>query len=290
MASISDRLLANSNGLIASTRLTPVADASYGGQNGPMLNLRRWVNNTTHISKSAIIEVVEFPRFVQYLSDPASMRRAIKSFFEVHAKIEGLQKGLTVDTNSTEIGAAGHKQHEVTKVNQQQSDITASLADKYGLYFQNMLTIWIRYGMADPETTFPLITSVSDNVTDMLADMYSCTLLAYEPDPRGMTVQKAWLLTNVFPTSNGPDEGRKDLSSAGSTTELSIPFMSLQDTSYGVLEFAQERLDLITRSSRNPLLRNAFVDSIASDVAAVSTGYQQRLSDAAGEMATTATP
>lgn len=86
----------------------------------------------------------------------------------------------------------------------------------------------------------PLITVLNNTVTDFCCQI--CTVrpsYLSETDPRGMTVQKAWLVTNMAPRNAGQDEGRRDLTAPGQPLELAIPFTGLQDTSVGVMEFAQ---------------------------------------------------
>ena len=93
------------------------------------------------------------------------------------------------------------------------------------------------------------------------------------------------LITNSAPRNNGPDEARRDITQPGQPTELSIPFTGLQDTSYGVLQFAQEEMDRMTRSGLNPMLRKAYVDKIDATVTATAGGWLDRLKQAEKEQA-----
>lgn len=285
MATLKDRLLDPTNPLVAQSTLAPVANGLIYGQNGPLLQHGRYMNTATDISRPAFCRVVEFPRWIEFMPDPKPYRQAIKAFFEIHTKFDGLQKGLNADFHEQEIGAAGHKQFDVTKTTITQSEITHSMTDFVGLPFQNLLAQWIRFGMMDPESWLPLITTMRDDVTDMLPDMYSATLLYVVPDARFQRAQKAWLITNAAPRNNGPDEARRDITQPGQPTELSIPFTGLQDTSYGVLQFAQEEMDRMTRSGLNPILRKAFVDKIDAAVSATAGGWLDRLKQAEKEQA-----
>ena len=280
-ANFSDRLLDSKSGYTKSTTTTPMVDAFVGGQNGPVLNIGRYINNAAYVSRPVIARLVEYPRWVDYMPNPEVFRRAIKNWFEVQTKIDGLQKGIQVDFVEQEIGAAGHRQFDVNKATITQSDVTHSCMDKVGLPFQNLMTIWIRYGMVDPESQLPLIHTVSDSIGDHLPDMWSATVLYFEPDIRMKSVQKAWLMTNMGPRNNGPDEARRDLQAGGSPLELSIPFTGLQDTSIGVQNFAQSELSKMSRKGLNPLTRTAFVTAIDADVAAIATGYFDRATAAA---------
>lgn len=280
-ANFTDRLLDSKSGFTKSTTATPMVDAFVGGQNGPVLNIGRYINNAAYVSRPVIARVVEFPRWVDYMPNSEVFRRAIKNWFEVQTKIDGLQKGIQVDFVEQEIGAAGHRQFDINKATITQSDITHSAMDKVGLPFQNLHTIWIRYGMIDPESQLPLIHTVSDAIGDHLPDMWSATVLYFEPDIRMKSVQKSWLMTNMGPRNNGTDEARRDLQAGGSPLELSIPYTGLQDTSLGVLNFAQSELSKMSRKGLNPLTRTAFVSAIDADVANIATGYFDRATAAA---------
>ena len=275
-ANFTDRLLDPKSGFLKDTATAPVVDAFVGGQNGPTLNLGRYINNSAYVSRPVIARVVEFPRWVDYMPNPEIFRRAIKNWFEVQTKIDGLQKGIQVDFVEQEIGPAGHRQFDVNKSTITQSDITHSAMDKAGLPFQNLHTIWIRYGMVDPESMIPLVHLLRDDIGDHLPDMWSATVLYFEPDMRQRAVQKAWLMTNMGPRNNGPDEGRRDLQSGGSPLELSIPYTGLQDTSIGVHNFATSELKKLARRGLNPLTRQAYVSSIDADVAGTAAGYFER--------------
>ena len=280
---LKNRLLDSSSSFVSSTTRSPVVNAFVGGQNGPTLNIGRYVNNAAYISRPVISRVVTFPRWVDYMPNPKVFRTAIKTFFEVQTKIDGLQKGLQAEFNEQEIGAAGHRQYDLTKVTMTMSDITHTMQDKYGLPYQNLFNIWLRYGMMDPESMVPLITVLNSSVTDLLPDMYCATVLYFETEPRGMTVQKAWLVTNMAPRNAGQDEGRRDLTAPGQPLELAIPFTGLQDTSVGVIEFAQAELDKMNRDGLNTLTRKSYVDAIDANVSATAGGYFERANEAAGE-------
>lgn len=272
MADLKDRMM---DAAFAPGVKTPMVNAFEGGQMGPLVNQGKYIQNAHYIDRSVIVRVMDFPGWVEAMEDPEPYRRAIKTFFEVHTKVDGLNKGLTADFTETNIGAAGHRQFDLAKVNEEQSDITHTVTDKYGRVYFNMLDIWFRYGMRDPAAQIPLMSVMSDKITDHLPDKYCATVLYYEPCPLHRTVVKAWLCTNMAPRLNGPDTGRKDLDAPGETSELAIGFTSLQQCSYGVNELAQEDLDRINRGGLNPMTRKSFVTEIDADVAATKVGYHE---------------
>ncbi len=280
MSRITERII-DRNSDFAKGTMSPMAKTFEAGQNGAMLKLGKYALSTNYVSKPVIPVVVEFPRWVEFMPDPDEYRRAIKSWFEVVSRVDGLNKTLSAEFAETEIGSSGVRQFDVTRVIEQQSDITHTGVDKYGQPYKHLFSIWLRYGMFDPETRVPLISIINDNVTDHLADMYCATILYIEPDPLMKDPQNAWLCTNMAPRSNGVDEGSKDLTTAGQTKELAIQMTSMQQTTYGVLQFAKTVLDQMNRGNLNPYVRPAFVNEIDADVKATAGGFFEGIDEAA---------
>jgi len=280
MATLSERLI-DSNFTTQAT--SPMVNAFAGGQMGPLVNQGRYVQNAHYVKRNVLVRVVEFPKWIDYMPKPDVFRQAIKTFFEVHTKVDGLNKALTAEFAETNIGAGGHKQYDLTNVIEAQSEIVHTATEKYGQVYKTLLDFWLRYGMQDPVAKIPLISVISDEVTDALPDMYCATVLYSEPDPLHKYVQNAWLVTNMAPRLNGPDEGRKDLSAAGETVEMAIGFTGLQQTSYGVKTFAQDLLNDLDRSGLNPMTRKAFMTAIDADVSATAGGYFEDATDLKSE-------
>lgn len=283
MSNLADRVMGANSALLNPNGTggykAPVANAWVGGQNGVMTNPGLYVQNSTYVRRNIVAKVVNFPGFVDYMPDPSTWRVGIKTMFEVQSKIDGLEKGLDANFIEQEIGRTGKKQYDIDKVTEKQSDLTLSLTDKYGQPYKKLLTVWLRYGMDDPETGVPLISIINDNVPDLLPDMYSATLLCFEPDPLHKYVQNAWLFTNVAPRSNGPDTGNKDLTSNHQSSEMSIGLTSLQQTGFGVIDFAQRELDKLNRKGMNALSRKAFVEDIDDIVRETAGGYFNQADD-----------
>lgn len=280
MADLRDRVLTEG---LTSLSTAPMVNAMLGGQMGPLINQGRYVDNANYISQSTIVKVVDFPRWVDVMPKPEVFRRAIKNFFEVQSKVDGLNKALTADFVDTAVGGAGHRQYDLSNTLEAQSDITHTVTDKYGRVFGTLFEFWIRYGMRDPVARRPLITLISDDVTDLLPDWYCATVLYFEPDPTQQFVTKAWLCTNMAPRLNGPDEGYKDLERAGEVNELAIGFTSLQECSFGVVQMAQDQLDAMNKSGLNPMTRQPGFSEIDADVAATATGWDDAADALANE-------
>lgn len=289
MAKLTDRLFAKDSAMMNPTGdsgkglVSPMVNGFVGGQNGPLTDNGRYVQNASYVRRPLICRVVEYPLWTKYMPDPLPWRTGIKTFFEVQTKIDGLNKALTAEFTEQEIGRTGKRQFDISKVSEAQSDITHSMQDKYGQPYKQLLSVWMRYGMMDPESGVPLISIINEEVPDHLPDMYSATVLYFEPDPLLRYVQNAWLQTNMAPRGNGTDEGSKDLSAGGQTSEMSIGFTSLQQTGYGVIAFAQAELDKMNRGGLNPLTRKAFIEDIDQDVEATKGGFNDQAEELASQ-------
>jgi hypothetical protein len=181
---------------------------------------------------------------------------------------------VKVETESHDVGGAGEKQHEVVNVTREASTPKFTFIEKYGRPIQTLLDYWIRYGLMDPETKFALLGTLGDaSPKDLLADWYSATCLFIVPDPLHRTVDKAWLTTNMFPTSTGQITGKRDLKSGQEMLTLDIEFPGISQVGLGVNKFAQEILDNINITNADPFMRPGFADGISPDVAAAANGY-----------------
>lgn len=273
-------LLDRNNGFARGT-VRPMVKAHEGAQGGPITNIGKWVNNASYVSRDLIAKVVEFPKWVNYMPDPAMFKMMIKTFVEVQTKIDGLQSTLTMEYHETELGPGGHKQYDFNKTSVTHPEVTHTLeADKYGRPYQHLFEIWGRYGGGDYESGIPLVHLINENIQDHLPDMYSMTVLYFEPDIRRRAIEKAWLVTNMAPRGAGENTGKKQMSTGGDQLSLNITFTGLADWSLGVHDMALRELLALDRAGLNPMTRKAFKEKIDSDVAATAHGYWEAAKDA----------
>lgn len=260
---------------------SPVLNPVYGGQMGFGPDLREWVNNAAYVQRNLIPILVEAPRFFQFFDDPQLWVNVLRSMVELHPRsIEGLQDSLTVDTDSTPVGGAGEIQQEFTNVTRPRSEPVFVWDERYGRPYFNMFQYWITYGLMDPATKIANIgTLAGARPTDMLPDQYAMTMMFIEPDPLHRYVNKAWLCTNMFPTSTGDSTGKRDLTTALTLQSMNITFTALTQVGAGVNAVAQRFLDAINITNANPHQRAAFIQQVAADVAAAPKGYQPQTAE-----------
>ncbi len=272
MARLSDAVLNNAY----SRGEAPMLDLQYGGQMGYAPNLTEWVSNQSYVRRNLVCLLIEAPRGFQFLQDPPFWVGALKAMVETHAKsIDGFNAGLEVEVSETPVSGGGEMQQDPTNVTRARSNPSFTFVDKYGRPIQSFINEWIRALIMDPDSKVPDIATLSgQKPSDLLADMYSATMLFFEPDPTHTKVAKAWLTTNMYPKGTGEITGKRDLTSAGEVSEFTIEFTGVTQSNKAVRLFAQKLLDGINLTNANPYLQKSFVDNISSDVAAVGRGYK----------------
>jgi len=264
--------------------LVPMVNLGLGGQNAFRSDLRYFHANTDYVRRNVIAKIIEFPTGFALLPGAKYYQNALKGIVEMYAQSwTGLNKTLTVNSGETAVSGAGEMQQTPTKVTRARSTPTMEIPEKYGLGVQTTFTKWITELIMDPDSQVPGISlRGGQGPTDLLPDVYSMTVLFFEPDPTFTKVQRAWLIGNMYPMSAGEDTGRRDKTQDGETVTLSIEFTGLQQVGLGVNQFAQKILDSMNKTGTNPNLAPAFVNTVDPTVAA-AMGYTEQVNKAATE-------
>lgn len=259
----------------------PMVDLAYGAQLGYAPNLTEFHNNAAYVRRHVFLLMLEAPRFMRLMPDSNKWVEAARQIFEQHPlTVEGLKAGLNVDTDETPVGGGGESQEEYTDVKRERTTLSTSYNDKYGAPINTLLSAWIRYGMMDPESKVAgIATLTGERPSDMLPDWYTASLIAIEPDPTHSKVVRSWLLTNVFPKSDGGIEGSRDLRSAMNLSNMSIEWSSIAQYGLGVDAFAQQLFDRIQLAGAMPSLRPSAIQKVSEDVEAVRPGYKYNVED-----------
>ena len=264
-------------------RHAPMLDLQYGGQMGLAPDLDEWVSNQAYAKKNLICILVEAPRGFQYLPNPAAWVSTLRSLVELHTlSIEGLSAGLEVEVTESPVGGAGQVQEDFTDVKEARSQAVFKFSEKYGMPVFNFFRGWITNLIMDPYTKVASVATLSgQKPTDMLADLYSATMLFIEPDPMHSKVMQSWLGTNMWPKGTGDNTARRDITAAGEPVTNDISFTGIFQYGLGVDVFAQKVLDGMSMVGANPYNRAAFINDISADVAAMKKGYGNNISELA---------
>lgn len=262
--------------------VTPV----YGGQQGYAQNLEQWVSSAAYIRKNLICILLEAPTGFSYLPNGQTYTDTLRALVETQAlSITGLQATLHVDSYASDpVGGSGQMMQTPNNVTMDIPAATFRFIDRYGMSITRFFEAWIRTLIMDPDTKIAGINTLAiSSVTDMLPDMYAATMLFIEPDPTGATVVKAWIGTNMYPTTSGPIEGSRDKTQAGQESTLEIPFSGVYQYGIGVNLFAQSILGQMSLTGANPYNQAAFIQAIDADVASSTDGYATSVATVADE-------
>lgn len=262
---------------------TPMVNLAIGGQNAYQTDFRYFHANTDYIRRNLIAKLIEAPRGFRYLPNTDDYVNALKAIVEMHAQTwDGFNRTLTVNSAETVVGGAGEIQQTPTNVVRARTEPSMTINDKYGLPVQALLETWITEFIMDPDTKVPgLVTRSGDKPTDLLPDIYSMTMLFFEPDPTFTKIQRAWLVGNMYPQSGGDNTGRRDKTADGDQVTHTIAWTGMQQVGLAVNRFAQKYLDAMNKTGTNPNLKPAFVDAIDADVLKSQYGYSEQVNEAA---------
>lgn len=253
-------------------------DPSKGGQFGYTNNLAEWLSDQAYVRANLIPFVLRMPGFFSLLPESEKYRGITKELFERRARtIEGFNAGLKVDVEEHAFGSAGEMFQEPTNVTRARTEPVFTWQEIYGNSIQRYLSVWIRYGIMDPDTKFSLMATIDGSrPDDRLADWYTMTMAFVEPDHTHRKVVKSWIVTNMFPLETGEIIGKRDTTSAQELLTLSIPFAGIATSNLGSTKLAQSLLDTIDLTGADPYLVPSFMDGPDSEVSQ-DRGYEDGL-------------
>jgi len=272
-------------------KTAPVMNLSYGGLGylpkigriGPDgKNYEEWVSNDAHVSRNVIPILLTYPKFFNYMPNKDLLIKTYKAIMEEHAlTITGFNSGLELETGDNILGP-NLTSKVVTKVNIAETALNMTFRERTNKTFTKFFDMFIRYGIMDPHSLKPLVSKYITNFEEVerayLSDMYSCTMLFIEPDITQKAVVDAWLVFNMFPLKTGDRTGKRDISAAGETVELSIDFNSPTLNTPAVLTLASAVLDSLTVLNKIPdlemILPVSGVDSTLSSLE--DTGFNRK--------------
>ncbi len=248
----------------------PSSNLLKGGQWGflPLIgddkNRHAWMADQAYIRRDIIPIVLQVPKGFELLPNGEYFKLAAKALIEKHARtIEGLDSSLTVNVGEHDLGLDGATYQEPVNVTRAASNVTISLTEKYGQAVKNLLDVWIRFLIMDPDTKQPLIAQwlKSDGDNGLLIDngsievplnknvwsteYYTMTCLFIEPDILNARVNNAWLVSNMFPRAVPNIIGKKDKKADKEIEELSIELggFAIHSSNLNVRKLAQDFLD-----------------------------------------------
>lgn len=290
MSRITDGILGKGTAYAGSS---PALDLAFGGQQGYMARIglkgqdgkhyEEWINNHAYIKQNVIPVVLRYPLFFEFMPEKDKWIATYKALIEDHPlTIDGLQSGLTVETDEHAIGGGGEFQEEITDVKRTRSNLSFTFKEKAGKSIQKFLDFVIRYGYKDPDAKKPLVTRYMDvndaKVGGMYTpDFYTGSVLFIEPDITQQVAVDAWLCSNMFFKGNGERTGKRDIKTAPEAPELTIESSSITMNNEAVMELAQSVLSSLTVTKQVPDVDQTLpTTQIDEAVKAQSAGYDRK--------------
>lgn len=265
----------------------PMIDPRFGGQQGYTTDYPSFINHEAYVQGNLIVKVLAVPRGLSYLPDAHIYIETAKAFFERQiTSLEGLRAKLTADFASYAFGSAGEEQEVIRDMKRERSQITTEFVERKGLPYTDFFDLLLQmFGMHE-ETKWPLITAITDKMTDNLSDNCAFCLLCFEPDPMLRTVLKAWIGVDIKPKEGVEITGKFNKNSPGDIINASIPWTGIWQYGYGPRRYATQVLKEMKFVGANANLRSAVMDRVTADVKDATTGYADLVKTVTTEAAT----
>jgi hypothetical protein len=268
------------NKAYAKNALPPVLNMAVQGNQGYLTEMQYYPSATDYIRKPLIIKVLQAPAGLMMMPNGSAYVAAYKNFVENWMQSwQGFNRTLSVNTQETQLGNAGEVFQTPARVARARSQISSTVVEKDNMPVIRFLEDMVRYLIMDPDTGHPLLSGVSEQFTDQLADIYGGTILAWEPDKTFKKVQRAWLITNFWPHQDiGENTGNRQLQTDGETLTYNLNWTGWQKVGYAVDKLAQGFMDAVRVTGIDPQYQKNFIEAVDSNVAAISqSGYQEQI-------------
>lgn len=287
MARVENALLGQGQAYMFGTT-NPALDIALGGQMGWSVNMVEWVNAQPYVRIDMVPIVMEVPTGFQDLPDSQLWIDAYVALWGTRmSRITGIQSTLTVDVVESAVGRAGEMFEVPSNATMARSQLSTECDEIYGRPIQKYLEAYNNLLIRDPNTGIANINTLSSTTrTDMLADVYSGTILFFEPNPCFAEPQDAVLCCNVFPKGAGDRTMSRELGQGGDKVTLNIEWGCIAQRGYGVLKLAREMMQLINIAGANPTMAVPLVSEASADAQSARRSFQQGVADLAANQVT----
>ena len=287
MARVQNALLGQGQAYMFGTT-NPALDIALGGQMGWSVNMVEWVNAQPYVRIDMVPIVMEVPTGFQDLPDSQLWIDAYVALWGTRmSRITGIQSTLTVDVVESAVGRAGEMFEVPSNATMARSQLSTECDEIYGRPIQKYLEAYNNLLIRDPNTGIANINTLSSTTrTDMLADVYSGTILFFEPNPCFAEPQDAVLCCNVFPKGAGDRTMSRELGQVGDKVTLNVEWGCIAQRGYGVLKLAREMMQLINIAGANPTMAVPLVSEASADAQSARRSFQQGVADLAANQVT----
>jgi len=282
-------VIVNNNELLLGTDTahirTPMIDLAIGGQNGVMLSPHQWVSAANYVRQKLRAVLISAPEGIRFLPDAAHQYAALKSLIELMPQsIDGLTSNVDWTYDGHQVGHAGEKMEAATHATRNVSAPSFTWAEKYGLAIARFWTEYGRMLIMDPDLTHPGIIAqpayIAAGSPAWLPNMYTMTVLFFEPDVTFTNPTSAWLCTNMQPRTGGEITGKMEVNSANDVVTQTIEFTALTLQSSPVIELASQYLRSLKLTDMRPFDLRPYADVIDPEVRAAAEGLASQITNA----------
>lgn len=266
----------------AAERTAPLINLIHGNHNGFTPDFATLVSSAPYVKKNLVARLMDAPGGFNLLPNKQDLVNVLKALIELAPRtIEGVQSGVSNEFVEVAVGGDGQMQEIISNSTVARTVPVFTWDERANKPIQAFWNFYSRMLLMDPQSKYPAITSVVSDLEDWLPDMQTFSVLFFETDVTHTKVVEAWLSTNMMPKSDGPNEGRKDITAGGEGLQLSIEFTAVTMSNYGTRLLAQQLVDEMNLSGLNPNHIPAMIDRISADVKAGTVGYADKVAETA---------
>ena len=239
----------------------PVINGDDGGMYGWAGNVFEYMSAQPHVSQQAWCIVLSTPAMFSRLPGGDKLHSLCKAFFENRSQsLEGLRDSTEVNFGAMEW--TGHKMSIPVGATRSLGAVTHTVYDVEGEPFTNMIKIWSRWGLMDPEILNAKMV-ILDDPGDMLLDETSYSAIYLEPTRNMKDVSHAAIVVGGQPVNTVPIELKRNKSEENTIRQIQMEFT-------GVVEFDTLAVKTIARQML------ALLPLYNPDAITAPPGFQER--------------
>jgi len=222
-----------------------------------------WVANGQNAKPNMVAMLLDLPEAFRYYRQPEKWAQALKTLVETMPRsIEGLNKGLTVETSEIPFGAGGQMLKTPTNVTRARSEVNFTWDSRPYFSIEKFLEEYIMGAIMDPESKIPNVATYTERPKYALANVWAFTMGFAQIDPYHRKVQHGWIVTNMFPEATGDITAVRKMEDALETPQISVSMGGLAVTSYGVTQYLQSLVDTMDITNANPSWRTPWMKNL----------------------------
>lgn len=206
-----------------------------------------WVSSHPYISQDLIPIILKVPGGYDFMPEPERWKKTWAALFTEHAiSIQGLNNGINIEVDETEIAGTGQFQEATRDVKYIRATLSTEHKEKDLKSIKKFLINTVRYLDKDPIAKRPL---ASDFISDLnevggswTPDLKTGSILFVEPDVTRKMAVNVFYGTNIGIKGNIDNIGKKQLAAGGESDTFTIEWTIISITTSKVWDLANKLL------------------------------------------------